>query len=658
MATAQELLVVIDASTERLRRELNRADAQVAQSTRKIERELGGIDAAFTRLNKTAAAAGAAMSLVFAAMGAASGIGAIVRINDAYTRMASRLRLVTDSSAELAQIQNKLFALAQQTRSEYEGVVDLYVNLAANTKELGLSQGELIDIVRVSNQAIQISGASAEEASAGVRQLIQGLASGELRGEELRSVMEQTRRLARAIADGLHVSIGGLRDMAEAGELTTARVIQALMSQRAVIEREFGGIERTVSQAMVQLQNSVNKAVAGADMSALVEALDELRAVVSDPDVQRGIASLATLAVNFVADMAKALALLGNAIADIGKVDELLGAVFERLAEQSGPAVFSRLVERLQHRLGDFAAGELGLRKPGAASPSASKIPTIKIRGGRTIEPLPERFFDAFTRVTPDDLIASREREIARLDELRFKQFGKGAAPGMGMEIALPEVSASAEALEAQLKEVNTQALKLDEVGGQLRFTFSSAFEEAIVQGNSLRGVVQGLAQDLQRILLRALVTKPLGNALSSIVTGGLAAAFGDGAGASKSAGLTAQTGSFSSALGASIPTRAGGGPVMAGQPYLVGEQGRELFVPSVPGRILPHGVTNNLGGTTVHQTVNVTLAGGTADEIARLRQEIQVASAHAARAGAEGGRALVISDLHRGGPTARALGR
>lgn len=46
---------------------------------------------------------------------------------------------------------------------------------------------------------------------------------------------------------------------------------------------------------------------------------------------------------------------------------------------------------------------------------------------------------------------------------------------------------------------------------------------------------------------------------------------------------------------------RATGGPVTAGVPYVVGEQGREMFVPSQNGRIVPN---NQMGGVSV--TLNV----------------------------------------------------
>lgn len=46
--------------------------------------------------------------------------------------------------------------------------------------------------------------------------------------------------------------------------------------------------------------------------------------------------------------------------------------------------------------------------------------------------------------------------------------------------------------------------------------------------------------------------------------------------------------GSFGGGGGFSIPGRAAGGPVRKGQPYIVGEKRRELFVPDQSGRILP----------------------------------------------------------------------
>jgi TP901 family phage tail tape measure protein len=82
-------------------------------------------------------------------------------------------------------------------------------------------------------------------------------------------------------------------------------------------------------------------------------------------------------------------------------------------------------------------------------------------------------------------------------------------------------------------------------------------------------------------------------------------------------------SGVLNNALG--IPARAMGGPVSGGQPYLVGERGPELFVPSSSGRVEPN---SSLGGTTnIYITVNLT--GGSA---ADRRSGQQIASEVAQR--------------------------
>jgi phage-related minor tail protein len=64
---------------------------------------------------------------------------------------------------------------------------------------------------------------------------------------------------------------------------------------------------------------------------------------------------------------------------------------------------------------------------------------------------------------------------------------------------------------------------------------------------------------------------------------------------------------------------RAAGGPVDAGTPYLVGEQGPELFVPGSAGAIAP----NSALGGRASVTVNVT----TPDAQSFLKSESQVAA-------------------------------
>ncbi len=130
------------------------------------------------------------------------------------------------------------------------------------------------------------------------------------------------------------------------------------------------------------------------------------------------------------------------------------------------------------------------------------------------------------------------------------------------------------EAANAALGNMAAEAEKANDFASRLGLTFSSAFEDAVIAGDKFSDVLKGLAQDVLRLVVRKQVTEPFAKAINGIDFGSL---FG---------GLLAGK-------------RAMGGPVTAGQTYLVGERGKELFTPNTSGRILPNSALGG-GGTTV----------------------------------------------------------
>ncbi len=184
---------------------------------------------------------------------------------DGVTRLNNALRLATGSASEASLAYSSLFAIAQRSRVGFLELGDTYARIARATDQLGLSQQELLSITETIGNAITVSGASAGAAQAALLQLGQGLASGALRGEELNSVLEQTPRLARALADGLGVSIGKLRELGKEGKLTAEAVIGALQSQQSVLAAEVQNSVLTVGQALTQLQNAATVLVGDID---------------------------------------------------------------------------------------------------------------------------------------------------------------------------------------------------------------------------------------------------------------------------------------------------------------------------------------------------------------------------------------------------------
>jgi hypothetical protein len=132
--------------------------------------------------------------------------------------------------------------------------------------------------------------------------------------------------------------------------------------------------------------------------------------------------------------------------------------------------------------------------------------------------------------------------------------------------------------------EIKKSGELIKDAAEDLGFTFSSAFEDAVVEGEKLSEVLKGIEKDIARIILRMTITKPLAQGLADVIAGGLGGIFGGGGGE----GELVQLGG----------PRASGGPVTAGRAFLVGEEGPELFIPGRSGMIAAN---DTLGGVTIN---------------------------------------------------------
>jgi len=189
----------------------------------------------------------------------------IVQIADAWNMMSARLKLATAGQREYVTAQKELFAIAQRIGVPIQETATLYGKLQQAVRMLGGEQQDALSITESISQALRLSGASATEAQSSLLQFGQALASGVLRGEEFNSVVENSPRLAQALADGLNVPIGRLRKLAEEGRLTADVVVNALMSQKDKLAAEYAQLPQTVSQSFERLRNAFGQWVSKID---------------------------------------------------------------------------------------------------------------------------------------------------------------------------------------------------------------------------------------------------------------------------------------------------------------------------------------------------------------------------------------------------------
>jgi len=268
-------------------------DPKLAQTgAKKAEDALG-------KVQDKADAIGPALRRAFGAIGAALSVRAILAQAEAYQQLQNRLRVVVDGTSALRDTTERLFAIAQETRSSFQGTVELYARLANSAKELGTSQDDLLKFTERVNKAIILSGASATEAQAGLIQLAQGLSSGALRGDELRSVLEQLPTVADTIAKSLGVTRGELRTLGSEGKITAQVVLDAFVKAGQGIDEDFKKTVPTLGQAFTALGNSLLKFIGEADQLT---------------GVTRAIAAAVNFAAQNVDILAAAVIGLGTAI--------------------------------------------------------------------------------------------------------------------------------------------------------------------------------------------------------------------------------------------------------------------------------------------------------------------------------------------------------
>ncbi|MEH8842856.1 tape measure protein [Klebsiella pneumoniae] len=231
------------------------AQQRVNQRLELMER---GFDSTTRAVNNTERSM-SSLSGVAVALAAALSVKQVSEYADAWATVNNKLANSLRPNEQLADVTERVFNITQQTRSSLDATASLYARLERATRQYGTSADDLAKLTTIINQGFVVSGATAQEAENAIIQLSQGLASGALRGEEFNSVNEQGNRLIVALADSMGVSIGEMRNMAAQGKLTTDVVVNGLLSQGAVIGKEFANTTTTISQALQVAGNNVTK---------------------------------------------------------------------------------------------------------------------------------------------------------------------------------------------------------------------------------------------------------------------------------------------------------------------------------------------------------------------------------------------------------------
>ncbi len=248
MAQESRLVIVIDAKN-------------AERNARNLGNELDSIERKGDFATKSMDALSVATRQLAGYMAGVITVGAAINRMDLYTGINNKLKLVTNSQEELTRAMADTFDIAQRSASSWSAVNDVYSKYMSNAKTLNLTQEQTAKLTEITSKAVAISGSNAESASAALFQYGQALDGGVLRAEEFNSLVDGAGGLLNAMAKGLGVTRGELRQMMLDGKLTGEVITKALLKAGDSVDELYGKTDKTISQSLGMLSNAITKFV-------------------------------------------------------------------------------------------------------------------------------------------------------------------------------------------------------------------------------------------------------------------------------------------------------------------------------------------------------------------------------------------------------------
>jgi len=314
------------------------------------------------------------------------------------------------------------------------------------------------------------------------------------------------------------------------------------------------------------------------------------------------------------------------------------------------------------------AAGSLPATVVTASAPAAPRAAT-----GR--DPFADTLREQQSLLRANETAYERyQRQLVELAELQDRLT---EAEQRGLEVngvrvralTTEELARSTERFALELERAERQTERTDRMGAQMGMTFSSAFEDAILQSRKFSDILKAVEQDIARIILRTAVTGPAAEAIAGAVSGGVKSIM-----TSFSSPNTQSTNAAPGAVqvtplpyadggaffnGRVIPFASGGlvsSPTMfpmAEGMGLMGEAGPEAIMPlqrGADGKLGVRAAGGGQGGVVIHQTITIDARGADPAVDQKIRAAMTVATKQA--------QMEFLDAINRGGSVAKAVGR
>lgn len=232
-------------------------DTKGSRDLKQIADSLGGV----TRSVNKAAGAMSFFQNAFLGFVSLQGVRSLAELSDGMQLLGARIQVLGGEGSNARDTLGSLTEAANRSKVSVEGLAEVYARFASATRNLNIGSAALVAITEELQNTFRLSGASAAEANSAAIQLSQGLASGQLRGQELRSVLEANVVVGDILAKSLGKTRGELYKFAEQGKITSGVVLKALIENMESVNGKAAALGQTMGQTVTVAFNNFKLAI-------------------------------------------------------------------------------------------------------------------------------------------------------------------------------------------------------------------------------------------------------------------------------------------------------------------------------------------------------------------------------------------------------------
>lgn len=231
--------------------------------------------------NKTNGSLSNLKAIFLGSLGANIAAAAIQKVGDAighvfdmaqeFSSIQARLGLIVGEQGNVAALNKEIYESARRSRTEYASMAETVATLSQSAHDAFPDPKEAVDFAEKINKVMAIGGTTGENKKNAMIQLTQGLASGQLQGDEFRSIAENAPMIENIIAKTMGVSRGELKKLASEGKVTAEVIKKAMLENADDIEEAYRKMPHTFADWATDI-----KSVAEYAFAPLFDAVNEL----------------------------------------------------------------------------------------------------------------------------------------------------------------------------------------------------------------------------------------------------------------------------------------------------------------------------------------------------------------------------------------------